>query len=52
MIPIRIPAEDMKVLEAERYTHPHPRVQRQRHTLYLGRSWLPAPRRGAHNWRV
>ncbi len=35
MIPIRIPAEDMKVLEAERYTHPHPRVQRQRHTLYL-----------------
>ena len=36
MIPIRIPAEDMKVLEAERYTHPHPRVQRQRYTLYLG----------------
>ncbi len=35
MIPIRIPAEDMKVLEEERYTHPHPRVQRQRHTLYL-----------------
>ena len=35
MIPIRIPAEDMKVLEEERYTHPHPRVQRKRHTLYL-----------------
>ena len=36
MIPIRIPAEDMKVLEEERYIHPHPRVQRQRYTLYLG----------------
>ncbi|MCL4495287.1 MAG: helix-turn-helix domain-containing protein [Firmicutes bacterium] len=35
MIPIRIPAEDMKVLEEERYTHPHPRVQRKLHTLYL-----------------
>ena len=39
MIPIRIPAEDMKVLEEERYTHPHPRVQRNR-----GGDPKPAPR--------
>ena len=34
MIRIAIPAEDLAILQAERYTHPHPRVQRKLHTLY------------------
>ena len=35
MIRIAIPAEDLAILQEERYTHPHPRVQRKLHTLYL-----------------
>ena len=35
MIRISIPTEDMAILQEERYTHPHPRVQRKLHTLYL-----------------
>ena len=35
MIDVCIPATDMDVLQEERYTHPHPRVQRKLHTLYL-----------------
>ena len=35
MIPVPIPASDMAVLKEERYTHPHPRVQRKLHALYL-----------------
>ena len=35
MIRIPIPAEDLGVLQEERYAHPHPRMQRKRHTLYL-----------------
>ena len=34
MIRISIPTEDMAILQEERYTHPHPRVQRKLHTLY------------------
>ena len=34
MIRIAIPAEDLAILQAERYTHPHPRVQRKLPTLY------------------
>ncbi len=35
MIPIRIPAEDMKVLEEERYIHPHPpRAAATAHALF------------------
>jgi excinuclease UvrABC ATPase subunit len=52
MIQIRIPAEDMEVLEEERYTHPHPRVQRKLHTLYWVGLGYPHPRRGAHYRRV
>lgn len=35
MIQVLIPAEEMTTLNAERYTHPHPRVQRKLHALYL-----------------
>ena len=34
MIRIAIPAEDLAILQEERYTHPHPRVQQKRPTLY------------------
>ncbi len=36
MIRIAIPTEDLAILQAERDTHPHPRVQRKLHTLYWG----------------
>ena len=35
MIPIQIPVQDLAALAEERYAHPHPRVQRKLHTLYL-----------------
>ena len=35
MIQVPIPATDMDVLQEERYTHPHSRVQRKLHALYL-----------------
>jgi transposase len=35
MIPVQISIQDMEALKEERYTHPHPRVQRKLHTLYL-----------------
>ena len=35
MIDVFIPATEMDVLQEERYTHPHPRVQRKLHALYL-----------------
>ena len=35
MIRVPISAADMQVLKEERYIHPHPRVQRKLHALYL-----------------
>ncbi|MDA8194179.1 MAG: helix-turn-helix domain-containing protein [Thermaerobacter sp.] len=34
MIRIAIPPEDLAIRQAERYTHPHPRVQQKLPTLY------------------
>ena len=34
MIRIAIPAEALAILQAERYTHPHPRMQQKLPTLY------------------
>ena len=35
MIHVSISAADLAVLQDERYTHPHPRVQRKLHALYF-----------------
>ena len=35
MIPIQISLQDLERLKKERYTHPHPRVQRKLEALYL-----------------
>ena len=35
MIRTPITGEDMKVLREERFTHPHPRVQRKMEAVYL-----------------
>jgi len=35
MISVPISSEDLQTLNEERYTHPHPRVQRKLHALYL-----------------
>ncbi len=41
MIQVSISATDMEVLQEERYTHPHPRVQRKLHALYWVGLGLP-----------
>ena len=41
MIQVSISATDMEVLQKERYTHPHPRVQRKLHALYWVGLGLP-----------
>ena len=41
MICTPIPDEDMKVLREERFTHPHPRVQRKMEAVYLTGMGLP-----------
>jgi hypothetical protein len=49
MIPIQISPQDMDQLNKERYTHPHPRVQRKLHALYLvGLGYSRPP--GARGW--
>ena len=35
MIKLTFTAQDNEALEAERYTHPHPKVQRKMEALYL-----------------
>ena len=41
MIRTPITEEDMKVLQEERFTHPHPRVQRKMEAVYLTGMGLP-----------
>ena len=41
MIRTPIPDEDMQVLREERFTHPHPRVQRKMEAVYLTGRGLP-----------
>ncbi|MDA8195237.1 MAG: hypothetical protein M0Z53_14780 [Thermaerobacter sp.] len=47
MIRIAISPEDLAIRQAERYTHPHPRVQRKRPTIY----WVASATR-ATTWRA